>query len=136
MPVASPEEYLNWLQWWRDACRFMASAATLGAVLDVARGRSAVLDLIDFDGPQQVEAQAREAIRDGLSTVAPTITVDPDLATEARRITHQRLQWLAKMAGYGGPQMDPRTAALMAEARAANDRTFADADADVGVEVA
>jgi hypothetical protein len=131
LPADQPEDYLRWVAWWRDCGRFMTSAATLGAVPEPRRGSNKALDLIDFEGPRLVEAEARRALDEGETTVAPSIAIDADVAVEARQIIRRRLDWLQKMATHGAPKVDPSLERLIAATRIANDQTFRAAGLDV-----
>ena len=131
LPPAPPEDYLRLVRWWREGTRFMVSAVTLGASRPGVRGRDPVRDLVEFDAPELVEAQARRALDEGAPEIAPTLRVDGARAARARVEVKRRMAWLQDMAGRGGPPMDPGIEPLAAAAQAAGDEALRAAGFDL-----
>ena len=131
LPAAPPEDYLRLVQWWRAGTRFMISAVTLGASRSGTRGRDPVRDLVEFEGPEVVEAEARRALDDGVAEIAPVLQVEGARAARARVEVRRRVAWLQDMAGRGGPPMDPGLRPLLAAAQAAGDEALQAAGFDL-----
>jgi hypothetical protein len=131
LPPASPDDYLNLVEWWREASKFARSVATLGALGQGKRSRDRALNLLDFDAPEKVEEEARRALDEGKKEIAPMIRVEAELAVDARRRGRERMKWLEDMAGQGAPPLHHELRPLVAASNAVGDETLRAAGYDV-----
>ncbi len=124
LPAAPPEVYLLGVRWWREASRYMWSAATGGGKLEVRPGADPVADLIDIEVPKRIEAMARRAVRNGVPEIAPTLRLEESLAREATSRSRSRWELLRSMGKTGAPRPDPRVVELQARAARAADEVL------------
>src|SRR5437588_11084199 len=83
MPSAPPEVYLKGVRWGREAIEYATSAALPGRIPKKQRGTDHVLDLLLYDSPERIEAEALKAIEEGRAEVAPILELDEDLVRKA-----------------------------------------------------
>ena len=126
LPSAPPELYLQGVEWGREAVRYASSAATLGRSIERVRGQDRVLDLVLYDAPEQIEAEARRAIGEGRSKVTPTLRLDAALLALAFERGERLWDSIMKLLPFGGPALSPEIEALHEEMRAHTERALAE----------
>jgi anti-anti-sigma factor len=108
LPAAPPEDYLRWVEWWREA------QSLVGPKLPGDRddhgtpaGASAAARLIPVHS-RLVESQARHALLRERSVVAPEISGDADMWRRAFEYGEQLKAWLQDRAREGtSPEFPP-----------------------------
>jgi hypothetical protein len=126
MPSAPPELYLKGIQWGREAIEYATSAALPGRIPRKTRGTDPVLDLLLYDWPERVEAEALKAVEEGRAEIAPVLEIDRELLGQAHERGEAIWQSLQRMLKHGGPQADPDVIELRERSREYTEQALAE----------
>lgn len=126
LPAASPELYLQAVEWWRAALTYAYSAAIRGQTTERVRGTDPIRDELIFDGPARMEGLARQGMEDGLTEIQPEVTYDSEFLTGVVERGASMFESVTNMLRYGGPQLEPEVASLRARSREITVRALAE----------
>src|SRR5437870_5681567 len=127
LPSASPDLYLKSVRWGREAIDYATSAALPGRIPKKRRGTDPILDLLLYDWPERIEAQAAAAVERGEPDVTPVLEVDEDLLRNALNRGETIWTSLLKTLKTGGPALDDDIVDLRARTRATTEQALAEA---------
>jgi hypothetical protein len=127
LPSASPDLYLKSVRWGREAIEYATSAALPGRIPKKRRGIDPILDLLLYDWPERVEAQAATALARGELELTPVLEVDEDLLRGALLRGETIWSSLQKTLKNGGPAVDADILDLRARTRASTEQALAEA---------
>ena len=127
LPSASPDLYLKSVRWGREAIDYATSAALPGRIPKKRRGVDPILDLLLYDWPERIEAQAAAAGERGEPDVTPVLEVDEDLLRDALNRGETIWTSLLKTLKTGGPVLDDDVVDLRARTRATTEQALVEA---------
>src|SRR5438094_10511566 len=127
LPSASPDLYLKSVRWGREAIDYATSARLPGRIPKKRRGVDPILDLLRYDWPERIEAQAAAAVERGEPDVTPVLEVDEDLLRGALRRGETIWSSLQITLQHGGPAVDDDIADLRIRTRAMTEQALAEA---------
>jgi anti-sigma B factor antagonist len=102
LPSATPHAYLAWVAWWRDVEEVLGSDLSVQADLPAPDRDSSAKSIVPAH-VQGIEEEARRALDEGRSEIAPKLSASSQLWFEWLDHVNQRKEWLEALALKGLP---------------------------------
>jgi anti-sigma B factor antagonist len=102
LPSATPHAYLAWVAWWRDVEELLGSDLAVQADLPAPDRDSPAQGIVPAH-VRAIEEEARRALDEGRSEIAPALKASPMLWSEWLDHVSQRKEWLEALTLKGLP---------------------------------